>query len=211
MECQASTIQTTTHTNYTFLTQFTDGNRIDLTVIDISNIDHQLAFTEPRKILLNKDHFPQLRDITSIDDFLIRQPSEFEYQVTCNEFRWLSICVSKGLCREELYFAKELYDVNMMEMFLKMLNWKVAIQHDFQITTGAHSKYLKRYLSEEEMQRFSSIFPNGDYEDIWQKLFLSYDYFAELAQFVAKELGFTHNLTETNNIRVFLLKRKLDR
>lgn len=73
----------------------------------------------------------------------------------------------------------------MMKMFLKMLNWKIAVDYDFKISTENSSKYLKRYLSAEDMRRFAGIFPNGDYADIWTKLFLVYDFFAENAEYVA--------------------------
>ena len=96
----------------------------------------------------------------------------------------------------------------MMDMFLKMLNWKVGIEHDFRVTTGANAKYLKKYLSEEEMERFAGIFANGEYEDIWEKLFLFYDYFTELSVFVGGKLGFEVDLEETRNVREFLELRR---
>jgi aminoglycoside 6-adenylyltransferase len=131
-----------------------------------------------------------------------------EYYNTCNEFRWLSLYVSKGLCREELYYAKYAYDVLMMEMFIKMLNWKIGVDYDFQVTTGNHSKYLKRFLSSEEMERFQGVFPNGTYEDIWSKLFVIYDYFAELASYVGEALGYHFDAKETEEVRAFLLERQ---
>ena len=192
---------------YSFLTQYTDGNRIDLTVIDISKISDQNNFLEPRMILINKDNFVELKNIESKDVFLIQKPNEFEYFNTCNEFRWLSNYATKGLCRKELYYVKCVMDVHMMEMFMKMLNWKVGIDHDFCVTTGANSKYLKRYLTEEEMMRFSSIFANGEYDDLWKKLFVFYDYFAELAKHVAYSLGFFFHEEETKAVKDFMISR----
>ena len=182
--------------------------RIDLTLIDVCNIGKQAADNQPRTVLLNKDNLAELQPIDSDEAFYIRKPTEKEYFDTCNEFRWLSIYVTKGLCRHELYYAKQAYDVFMMEMFIRMLNWKVALKHDFRITTGSGSKYLKKYLSEEEMERFSGVFPNGDYTDIWSKLFLIYDYFAENAEYVAENLKFNFASQETKNVRDFLMQRK---
>ena len=194
--------------NYALLTQYKDGNRIDLTLVDVSNIKEQTKFTEPRTVLINKDDYPELVDIPSSEMFYITKPDEFEFFNTCNEFRWVSIYVTKGLCRRELNYAKRCMDVYMMDMFLKMLNWKVGIEHDFQVTTGANAKYLKKYLSEEEMRRFSGIFANGEYEDMWEKLFLFYDYFTELSVFVGGKLGFVVDLEETHNVRDFLELRR---
>ena len=140
--------------------------------------------------------------------FFIQKPSEMEYYNTCNEFRWLSVYISKGLCREELYYAKYAYDVILMEMFIKMLNWKIGVDNNFNVTTGDHSKYLKRFLSSKEMERFQNVFPNGKYEDIWQKMYVIYDYFAEIAKYVGDKLGFKFDVKETIEVKDFLLERQ---
>ena len=89
-----------------------------------------------------------------------------------------------------------------------MLNWKVGVDNDFNVTTGDHSKYLKRFLSSEELERFHGIFPNGTYEDIWNKLYVMYDYFAELAKYVGEVLGYDFDAEETEDVRAFLKERQ---
>jgi len=199
------------HDNFAYLIQFKDGNRIDLTLMDSSNVGKEKDYDEPRIVLLNKDNYEELKPVSDERGFFIRKPSAMEYYNTCNEFRWLSLYVSKGLCREELYYAKHAYDVLMMEMFIKMLNWKIGVENDFKVTTGNHSKYLKRFLSAEEMERFQSVFPNGTYEDIWSKLYVIYDYFAELASYVGEALGYDFDEKETEEVRAFLLERQRQR
>lgn len=193
---------------YNYLMHFADGNRIDLTMKDISHIGKEVYNTEPRIILLNKDNFKELIPLESEKAFYITKPCKAEYDFACNEFRWLSLYVMKGLLRKQLYYAKYIYDCIMVEQFIKMLNWKIGIEYNFSVTTGASSKYLKKYLSLEEMERFASIFPGGDYEDIWNKLFIMYDYFAELCEFVADKLDFEHDKYETARVRDFLEKNK---
>ena len=196
------------HDNFAYLIQFKDGNRIDLTLIDVCNIDKEQGYREPRIVLLNKDNFKELKQINDESVFYIQKPSEMEYYNTCNEFRWLSVYISKGLCREEIYYAKYAYDVLMMEMFIKMLNWKIGVDNDFNVTTGDHSKYLKRFLTLEEMKRFHSVFPNGTYEDIWSKLYVIYDYFAEIAKYVGEVLKYNFDAKETEEVRSFLSERQ---
>lgn len=196
------------HENYAYLIQFQDGNRIDLTLIDVRNIARECENTEPRTILLNKDHFKELIPINTEAAFYIKKPSEKEYYDTCNEFRWISLYVTKGLCRHELYYAKYCYDVLMLKMFMKMINWKIGIDNQFRVTTGNHGKYLKRYLSADEMDRFQSIFPNGEYDDIWNKLFVMYDYFAEIAEYVAEKLNYPFDAEESGQIQAFCSRRR---
>ena len=96
----------------------------------------------------------------------------------------------------------------MMGMFIKMLNWKIGVDNDFNVTTGDHSKYLKRFLTLEEMKRFHSVFPNGTYEDIWSKLYVIYDYFAEIAKYVGEALKYSFDAKETEEVRIFLSERQ---
>ena len=196
------------HDNFTYLIQFMDGNRIDLTLIDVQNISLQVENNEPRIVLLDKDNFNELTPVDSEEAFYIQKPSQMEYDNTCNEFRWLSVYISKGLCRHEFYYAKFCYEVLIMKMFIKMLSWKIGTDHDFKVTTGGYNKYLKRFLSEAEMKRFQGIFPSGEYNDIWDKLFLMYDYFTELAAYVGGCLGYRFNDTETENVRNFVISRR---
>lgn len=193
---------------FVYLIQFADGNRIDLSIVDIRNIEKEIHNNEPRLVLLNKDNFKELIPIDSEEEFFIKPPTKMEFYNTSNEFRWLSIYISKGLCREEFYYAKYSYEVLIMEMFMKMLNWKIGIEQEFNVTTGAHYKYLKRFLSEEEMKRLQGIFPNGEYEDMWDKLFLMYDYFDELETEVAKHFNFVCDKDERKRVRDFLEKRR---
>ncbi len=196
------------HENFAYLIQFKDGNRIDLTLIDVCDMEQEQSYCEPRIVLLNKDNFKELKQISDESVFNIQKPSLMEYYNTCNEFRWLSIYITKGLCRKEIYYAKYAYDVLMMEMFIKMLNWKIGVDNDFNVTTGDHSKYFKRFLSEEEMERFHGVFPNGTYEDIWSKLYVIYDYFAEIAKYVGEALGYNFDAKETEDVRMFLFERQ---
>ena len=196
--------------DFAYLVQYKDGQRIDLTLIDVSNIAKQADFISTRKVLINKDNFKELKDITYSEEFLIKKPSEFEYFNTCNEFRWISNYVTKGLCREEFYYAKRMMEEYMMNMFIKMINWKIGIDNDFKVSTGKCAKYLKNYLSEKEMFRFQMMFAGGEYSEMWDKLFLMYDYFTEIAQYVAKKMEFTFDEKETTEVRAFMCQRRDD-
>lgn len=195
------------HDKFAYLMQFTDGNRIDLTLIDVKNIELQKDFCEPRKVLLNKDAFDCLSDVDSDEVFYIQRPDEKEYHDTCNEFRWLSLYIAKGICRQEFYYAKRAFDVLYIPMLIKMLNWKIAFKYDYKVSFGSSGKYFKKYLSEDEMARFQGLFPDGSYEDMEKKLYLSYDYFEELAKDTANKLNFSYNKDEASNVRRFLQDR----
>jgi aminoglycoside 6-adenylyltransferase len=52
------------------------------------------------------------------------------------------------------------------------------------------------------------MFPNGEYEDVWDKLLLLYDYFHELETVVAEHFDFPYDREETRRVREFLKKRR---
>lgn len=66
---------------------------------------------------------------------------------------------------------------------------------------------IMRNAEEDEMNRFSGIFANGEYNDLWKKLFIFYDYFAELAKYVAEALGFFFDGGETKAVKELMESR----
>lgn len=55
---------------FVYLIQFSDGNRIDLSIVDIWNIEKEKDNGEPRIVLLNKDDFKELIPIDNEKVFL---------------------------------------------------------------------------------------------------------------------------------------------
>lgn len=191
---------------FIYLIQFADGHRIDLSLVDLSNFHKENLNKEPTKVLLNKDNLKDLHDISDESMYFINEPTIHEFLNTSNEFRWMSTYITKGLCRHELYYAKYAYDVLIMEMFMKMLNWKIGIENDFEVSTGSFNKYLKKYISGEDMKKLHSIFPNGEYDDIWEKLFVMYDFFHKIEKSVRTFYNFETDENEIIRVRCYLEK-----
>jgi aminoglycoside 6-adenylyltransferase len=191
---------------FAYLMQFKDGNRIDLTLVDIENMQERINDGEPRVVLLDKDGIEGLHTIDTGDYYNIQRPEAEEFRDCCNEFWWLSLYAAKGLCRRELMYVKYFMERYEMDMFLKMLNWKIGIEHDFSVATGKCYKYFGRYLSEDDMDRFTNIFPNGSFEDIWSKLFEMCSFFHGIAIEVAAHFKFEYSRDEGENIMEYLKK-----
>jgi aminoglycoside 6-adenylyltransferase len=189
---------------FAYLMQYKDGNRIDLTLVDIENMQEKINDKEPRIILLDKDGINGLHTIKVDDYYYIQEPSKEEFRDCCNEFWWLSVNAAKGLCREELMFVKFSMEHYEMAMFLKMLNWSIGIDNNFSVSKGKFYKYFKRYLSESDMNRFTNIFPNGTFDDIWNKLFEMCKFFNEIASKAAAQFKFEYLEYEAENIMKYL-------
>lgn len=189
---------------YAFLMQFTDGNRIDLTLIDVNNMRKYNLENEPRKILLNKAEKLYIHEISLNDIFTIKKPSEKEFKDTINEFLWLSLYVAKGINRQELCFAKTFIDQYEVEMICKMVFWKIGIDNNFLVSIGKAYKNFKRFLSDNEMKEFSAIYSNGDYNDIQAKLLYSIDYFKNISCYISKKLSYNFDFNQIELIKKYI-------
>jgi len=96
-----------------------------------------------------------------------------------------------------------------MDMFLKMLNWKIGIEYDFSVSTGKCYKYFKRYLSDSDMDRFTNLFPNGEYKEIWDKLLKICEFFHELAITVSTHFNFEYSKEEAENVIEYLKRMQM--
>jgi len=191
---------------YPFLIQFHDGNRIDLTFVHRDKLSQFNAEIEPRKILLNKNSELLIDEISETSSFDIAKPSAKEFSNIVNEFLWLSLYVLKGIRRNEIPYAKEFFDRYEIDLLCKVVSWKIGIRNGFGTSLGKSYKYLKNYLSEDEMARFTGIYPNGTAADIYKKLLDMMDLFQETAVYVAQNLNFELDNDQITNIRKYIGK-----
>ncbi|WP_117170147.1 aminoglycoside 6-adenylyltransferase [Paraliobacillus sediminis] len=190
--------------SYAFLMLFTDGNRIDLTIetkevtFDAYGID---KLTIP---LLDKDNLlPAIPSPTDLD-YHVKKPTKGEYDHFTNEFWWCSQNVAKGIWRDELPYAKQMYEYTMREPLDNMVSWWIGMQHDFEISTGKLGKYLKAYLPESYWKMYKETYSNSDYTNIWESIFATCELFRTLSQEVAEHFNFTYPIDDDRNMTNYL-------
>lgn len=196
---------------FMYLMQFKDGNRIDLCLTDATNVKHLEEASEPLQLLLDKDGLYSYLEQAPAGQFNIKKPSDMAFFNTCNESWWLSLNVAKGLCREELMYVKHFMEHLQMDMFLKMLAWKIGFEHDFGVSVGKARKYLKRFLSEEEMARLHRMLPSGDYETMWDGLLEMANWFHDLAIWVSNQLGQSYDEVEAEAVMAQIRRMRRER
>ena len=198
----------TTNEKFTTLMQFKDGSRIDLTLVDELNLKHIEKSDEPQLVLLNKKNIPELKNIFSSDSYLVHLPSQDEFFHCTNEFWWLTLYVAKGLCRDEITYAKKYFEGYLRDLLLEMLSWKITLVYHEKITLGKHYRYIKRYLSDKQYQKFLDTFADNTIEDIWNKLLNICEYFHEIASFVSLSLMLKYDKNEALDIIRYLKELK---
>ncbi len=197
--------------HYTYLMQFLDGNRIDLSFHSLENvsscIDDSLTV-----VLLDKDHIIPELPPPSDRDYLPKPPTAKLFEDCCNEFWWVSVYVAKGLWREELTYSKQTLDLYVREQLMKMLVWYFGVQTDFQKSPGKMGKYFKGGLEPEIWTQLENTYADAQSEHIWDSLFVMGDLFRQTAQYVAKHFDFIYPEQDDKNVTAFLHHvRKLPR
>jgi aminoglycoside 6-adenylyltransferase len=121
--------------SFTYLMQFTDGNRIDLSLFPIAK-RNQLENDSLSRLLLDKDALFSPFPAPSQSDYLPSPPTAQAFYDCCNEFWWVCLNVAKGLWREEITYAKCMLDWYVRDQFMKMLAWYVGMQTAFSHNPG---------------------------------------------------------------------------
>ncbi len=86
----------------------------------------------------------------------------------------------------------------------KMLSWKVGIMTDFSVSVGKSAKYMYKWVSAQEWEKYLQTYCGADVEAIWQSVEIMCSLFVETATWVAAELNYEYNNTEANNGMYFL-------
>lgn len=189
---------------FSYMMLFTDGNRIDLTLIPLDEKDEYCKEDKLLLVLLDKDNcLPDIPAPTD-EDYWVKRPSAEFFADCCNEFWWVSTYVAKGLWRQEILFALDHLNLYVRPMLLKMLEWQVGIQTDFSLSVGKNGKYLENYLPENRWQQLLRTYPSGDYEEVWNALFTAGDLFRRTAREVAEHLKYEYPAEDDRRVTDYL-------
>lgn len=188
---------------FVFLTIFEDGNRIDLTISTKPDIPEG----EPAIVLLDK--VGMLSAIHPRDDYwFVKPPTEKLFRDCCNEFHWCLNNVAKGIARDELPYAMEMFNHYVRDMLNQMTDWYIGVMHDFKVSAGKMGKNYKRYLSEELYKMYAATYSDSNYTHLWAAVFAGCELFRTMAKSVAERFGYTYNISEDENMTEYMLKVK---
>jgi aminoglycoside 6-adenylyltransferase len=176
---------------FTYLMQFTDGNRIDLG-LGPPTLLPELTKDSLSALLLDKDGLIEPLPPANERDYLPKPPTAKAFADCCNEFWWVCPYVAKGLWREEIVYARHMQDHFVRDQLMKMLCWSVGVQTRFAGNPGKFGKYFKRYLAPELWELLLKTYADADYERTWEALFAMCDLFRLTALRVAEHFGFDY-------------------
>ncbi|HHY55028.1 MAG TPA: aminoglycoside 6-adenylyltransferase [Chloroflexi bacterium] len=189
--------------SYSYLMQFMDGNRIDLTLYPLDRLA-ELTRDSLSRLLLDKDGLVTPFPPPSDRDYLPRPPTAQQFSDCCNEFWWVSTYVAKGLWREEITYAKAMHDQVVRVELLKMLTWWVGVETNFAYSVGKEGKYLHRWLAPELWRQLLATYADADVARSWEALFATCALFRRVARPVAAHFGYPYPQEDDARVSAYL-------
>jgi len=190
--------------SYGYLMLFKDGNRIDLHIETIERMLEGYGSDKLTVPLVDKDNIlPTIPAPTDIDH-QVNQPTEAMFFSSCNDFWWCLQNVAKGIWRDELPFAKQMFEIVIRHRLDEMVEWWIGCNTDFQVSVGKMGKYFKRYLPVPYWQQYEKTYSDHNYEHFWDSIFITCHLFRTLAIEVAEQLSFTYPIEDDQGMSEYL-------
>jgi len=189
---------------FALLMLFTDGNRIDLTLLPKNEIRPNYKADSLTIVWLDKDNMFSDTGLPDDSDYLVKQPTEKEFLDTCNEFWWVCTYVAKGLARNEIIYSKDMLETVVRPMFMSVISWHIGMATNFSVSVGKSGKFINRFLPPNLYKRILQTYSDHTLKNNWKSLFLMTEIFGQLARAVSGQLKFTYVITEEENVVTYL-------
>lgn len=176
---------------FAYLMQFTDGNRIDLSIWPRDKLNERIQ-DSLSLVLLDKDNVIPPLISPSERDYLPKPPTAKQFANCCNEFWWMCPYVAKGLWRGQVTYAKCLLEPVLRDELMKMLCWYVGVQTKFTKNLGSFGKYLQKYLEPELWDMLMKTYADASVENTWDALEMMSRLFRNIALRVAEHFSFEY-------------------
>lgn len=190
--------------SYGYLMQFTDGNRIDLTIETPDMALEKIKNDKLTIVLLDKDNILPVIPEPTDKDYWVKRPTQELFNICCNEFWWVILYIAKGLWREEIPYAMDCLNYWVRPQLMKMLSWYAGFKTNFSCSMGKSGKNLKEYIPEDMWKRYLKTYPCAEISSIWDSVFIMADLFEETAVKVSDELNLKYNFEEASNSKSYL-------
>lgn len=183
-----------------FVTQYEDSLKIDFSLWPVELLK-QIA-SEPQlppefdagyRVLLDKDHLTDTLQLPTYRSYIPKRPTEAEYHALIESFFLDTGYVAKFLWRDDLVAAKYILDHSLKhDHLVKMLGWRIEIDHQWALKLGPYGRGLKRLLPPDLWAQFEETYTGAEVSSNWLALFRSIDVMRRVAVEVGDLLGYRY-------------------
>ncbi|PLT29457.1 aminoglycoside 6-adenylyltransferase [Peribacillus deserti] len=190
--------------SYTYLMLFKDGNRIDLQLQTIEAMHEGYENDKLTLPLLDKDKILPLIDNPTDSDYHVKRPTEAMFNSCTNEFWWCLQNVVKGIWRDELPYAKLMFEYTTRASLDDMVSWWIGLHNNFEVSTGKMGKYFKKYLPESYWEMYKRTYSDSNYDNFWVAILATCDLFRNLSKDVSEYFTFIYPVVDDVNMTEYL-------
>lgn len=157
------------------------------------------------KVLIDKNGITKEMKEPTHQVSIIKKPTEQKFKQILNDFWWDTTYVAKCLARDEIFYAKFMSENNIRTDYLiPLIEWYIANQHDWNITTNKYGRLFKKYLTPEIWEKVEQTFSGKNKNENWNALFAIADLVSEIGTDLSEKLGYEYPVKLETDIRQYL-------
>lgn len=157
------------------------------------------------EVLIDKDILTKELKKPTYRVSIIRKPTEATFSKLIADFWWDTTYVAKCLARGDIFYAKFMSEDNIRTNYIvPLIEWHIASQHNWEITTNKHGRLFKKYLDAATWLKIEKTFSGSNVEDNWNALFAFADLVHELGTGLSQKLGYAYPEKSEVKIRTYL-------
>jgi aminoglycoside 6-adenylyltransferase len=191
---------------------YEDGVKIDYTIWPEELLECVAAqatlpdcLDEGYRVLLDKEGRTSGWKPPSYRAYVPARPTEAEYRALVEEFWWHTTYVAKSLWRDELVFARFCLDHEIkLDVMRRMLEWRVEIDHGWNLKPGVYGRGLKRLLPADVWSELERTYVGPELEENWMALFRTTALFRRAATDVGNALGYAYPRQLDDQVSAYL-------
>ncbi|WP_156306877.1 aminoglycoside 6-adenylyltransferase [Sphingobacterium endophyticum] len=194
------------------MVQYMDGVKVDFKIYSVEQFlaevnspilpeDWDIGY----EILTDKDNLTSNLKPPTYQVSIIKKPSTEEFNKIVDDFWWDVTYIPKCLARGDLFYLKFMVEkIIRVEYLIPMIEWYVASQNHWDITTNKYGRLFKKYLSEQEWAQLEETFSGSDMIENKIACNKLLQVFNILAQKVATNLNYDYDQQKANSILNFV-------
>lgn len=157
------------NTRYSYLIQFIDGNRIDMSFYELDFLEEYLKSDSLTKLICDKTNRIKEEMIPSDADYLLVYPSSEVVKECIKEFWWQFLNALKSIARNSYLLSQKYLDY-AREQLIQMLTWQVALENGFDKNYGKEFTNITNFLSSKKLNILQQTFNTTDFESMISSL-----------------------------------------